>query len=193
MKQRAVFPTEAFEVPRRLATGFETYRREIAALAADEFLPWPERAAYNEGWQVYPFVMTTMPAGFRVDFRRHRARCPGTWALLADPRVLVAGFSRLQPGCHIFQHNDSPAFDVMRFHIGITNAGRAGMRVAGHQLDQMAGEHYVFDSGLDHEAGNLGQQLRDVLLVDFRLSEQELNEVDRLRAEFGAGDARAAE
>lgn len=180
---RAVFPSELFEVARTLAAGYATFRAELEALADDEFLPWPETAAYSHGWQAYPFVMTTMPAGFQVDFKKHRARCPGSWRLLRDPRVLLAGFSRLWPGCHIYPHCDHPAFDVLRFHIGLGNAGNAGMRVGGLTLEQRPGEHYVFDSALQHEAGNLGTQKRDVLLVDFRVSDAELREVDRLRAE----------
>lgn len=192
--QLAVFPSELFEVARTLAAGYETFRREVAALADDEFLPWPETAAYSHGWQAYPLVMTTMPAGFQVDFRRHRERCPGAWRLLRDPRVLLAGFSRLLPGCHIYLHSDHPAFDVLRFHIGLSNAGNAGMRVGGVTLEQRPGEHYVFDSSLPHEAGNLGAIARDVLLVDFRVGEAELREVDRLRAEFrrAGGDAATA-
>ena len=65
--QRAVFPTELFEVARTLAAGYESFRREVQALADDEFLQWPETAAYSHGWQAYPFVMTTMPAGFQVN------------------------------------------------------------------------------------------------------------------------------
>lgn len=186
MKSRPVFPTELFEVARKLAAGYETFQQEVEALADNEFLPWPETAAYNQGWEVYPFAFTTMPLGFEVDFRKHRARCPGTWKLLSDPRVLVAGFSRLQPGCHIYKHSDHPAFDVLRFHIGLSNAGQAGMRVIGQTMEQRPGQHYVFDSSLEHEAGNLGKEKRDVLLVDFRVSEAELVEVDRLRAEFNA-------
>jgi aspartyl/asparaginyl beta-hydroxylase (cupin superfamily) len=176
-----------FELTRTLASGYEVFRREVAALAPDEWLPWPETAAYSHGWQAYPLVMTTLPAGFEVDFRRHRARCPGSYALLRDPRVLLAGFSRLLPGCHIYPHRDHPAFDVLRFHIGLSNAGNAGMRVGGITLEQRPGEHYVFDSSLLHEAGNLGTVDRDVLLVDFRVSEPELDEIDRLRREFAAG------
>lgn len=186
--RRAVFPSELFDVARTLAGGCEVFRREIAALAADEFLPWPETAAYSHGWQAYPFVMTTLPPGFHVDFRRHRARCPESWRLLQDPRVLLAGFSRLLPGCHIYPHTDHPAFDVLRLHIGLSNAGDAGMRVGGVTLEQRPGQHYVFDSSLLHEAGNLGTTPRDVLLVDFRVTEAELCEVDRLRAEFSGGD-----
>jgi hypothetical protein len=175
-----------FELARTLASGFPVFRREVAALADHEFLAWPETAAYSHGWQAYPMVMTTMPAGFEVDFRRHRARCPGSWELLRDPRVLLAGFSRLWPGCHIYPHRDHPAFDVLRFHIGLGNAGNAGMRVGGVTLEQRLGEHYVFDSSLMHEAGNLGTEKRDVLLVDFRVSEAELAAVDRLRHEYDA-------
>jgi aspartyl/asparaginyl beta-hydroxylase (cupin superfamily) len=128
-----------------------------------------------------------MPGDFVVDFRRHRARCPESWALLRDPRVILAGFSRLLPGCHIYPHTDHPAFDLLRFHLGLNNAGNAGMRVPGHTLLQSPGQHYVFDSSLEHEAGNLGTTPRDVLLVDFRVAEDELAEVDRLRREFIAG------
>lgn len=182
LQTRTVFPTALFEVARALAAGFETFRREAAALGPHDYLPWPERAAYSDGWLAYPFVMTTMPVGFDVDFRRHRARCPGSWQLLRDPRVLLAGFSRLLPGCHIYPHSDHPAFDVMRFHLGLSNAGSAGMRVGVETMHQVPGQSYVFDSSQQHEAGNLGTEPRDVLLVDFRLSEHELDEVDLLRA-----------
>jgi hypothetical protein len=192
LAQRATFPSEMFEVARNLAAGYETFRREVQALADDEFLPWPETAAYSTGWQAYPFVMTTMPAGFQVDFRRHRARCRGSWRLLQDPRVLLAGFSRLWPGCHIYPHTDHPAFDVLRFHLGLSNTGNAGMRIGNDTIEQRPGQHYVFDSSLPHEAGNLGTARRDVLLVDFRVSESELSEVDRLRAEFRAHSPRGA-
>ena len=132
--------------------------------------------------------MTTMPAGFEVDFRRHRARCPESWRLLRDPRVVLAGVSRLLPGCHIYPHRDSPAFDVLRFHLALNNPGTAGMRIGGETLQQRPGHNYVFDSSVLHEAGNLGTEKRDVLLVDFRVSDDELREVDRLRAEY-RGDA----
>jgi hypothetical protein len=184
VQPRSVFPTELFEITRKLAAGYETFRREAASLRPDEYLPWPERAAYSDGWLAYPFVMTTMPDGFDVDFRRHRKRCPGSWQLLRDPRVVLAGFSRLLPGCHIFPHSDHPAFDVMRFHLGLCNVGAAGMRVGVETMHQTPGQNYVFDSSQQHEAGNLGSEPRDVLLVDFRLSEPELDEVDRLRAAF---------
>lgn len=188
MPPLSTFPSDMFEVARNLAAGYETFQREVASLTDDEWLPWPERAAYSQGWQVFPFVFTTMPPGLTMDFRKHRARCPGSWQLLSDPRVLVAGFSRLLPGCHIYPHTDHPAFDVLRFHIGLSNSGNAGMRVIGKTMEQRPGQHYVFDSNLEHEAGNLGVAKRDVLLVDFRVPEAELLEVDRLRREFLASD-----
>lgn len=180
---RATFPSEIFEVAQKLADGYESFRDEAAALADDEWIPWPERAAYNHGWETFLFVMTTLPAGLVTDFRKNRARCPKSWELLRDPRIVLAGFSRLQPGAHIYAHSDHPAFDILRFHIGLNNAGRAGMRVSDGTRQQQPGEHYVFDSSLEHEAGNLGAHKRDVLLVDFRASEQELAIVDQLRAE----------
>lgn len=183
MPARAIFPTEMFEVARKLAAGAATFQREAAALDAGEWLAWTERGAYSDGWQVYPFVMTNLPAGLQVDFRRHRARCPGSWALLSDPRIVLAGFSRLLPGAHIYPHTDSPAFDMLRFHVGLHNAGNAGLRVRDVTIQQRAGEHYVIDTSIQHEAANLGTVPRDVLLVDFRVAGAELDEVERLRAE----------
>lgn len=182
MSRRTVFATELFELPRQLAANWTTFRRELAALRPDEFVPWVETAAYSRGWEVYSFVMTTMPPGFDVDFRAHRARCPDSWRLLRDPRIVLAAFSRLQPGCHIYPHRDHCAFDVLRFHLGLSNTGHAGMRIDGTTLEQRPGQHYVFDTSHQHEAGNLGTQPRDVLLVDFRLSDDEVALVDRLRA-----------
>jgi hypothetical protein len=42
---------------------------------------------------------------------------------------------------------------------------------------------------LEREAGNLGTAPRDVLLVDFRLTDNEPAAVDRLRAEHLAAEA----
>lgn len=187
MPRRALYPTEMFAVTRDLAAGFQTFRREAAALRPDEFLPWAEGQAYSQGWQVYPFVMVTMPPGLVVDFPAHRARCPDSWRFLNDRRVLLAGFSRLLPGCHIYLHQDSPAFDVLRFHLALANEGQAGLRIGAETKLQTPGESYVFDTACDHEAGNLGAAPRDVLLVDFRLAGKELEEVQRLRAAAGAG------
>lgn len=81
---------------------------------------------------------------------------------------------------------------MLRFHIGLSNTGNAGMRIGSDTIEQRPGQHYVFDSSLPHEAGNLGAAKRDVLLVDFRVSESELSEVDRLRAEFRTNNLKAA-
>lgn len=186
---RNVFPTELFEVPSAIAAAYEAIRAEAASLRPEEWLEWSERASYSHGWLAYPFVMTTMPAGLSVDFRRHRARCPETWRVTRDPRVVLAGYSRLLPGCHIYPHTDSPAFDVMRFHLGLSNVGNAGLRVGTETMYQLPGQHYVFDMGQLHEAGNLGSAPRDVLLVDFRLSERELEAVERLRAAEPAAES----
>jgi hypothetical protein len=192
MHGRALFPAAMFEVCRPLIAGFEVVRDEIAGLAPDEFVPWGDRGSYSDGWVVYPLVKTTMPPGFSVDFRKHRARCPRTWQLLRDPRIVLGACSRLLPGCHVYRHTDNPAFDMMRFHLALSNAGCAGMRVPGHELHQTPGQAYVFDTSLPHEAANLGTSPRDVLLVDFRLSDQEVAEVDRLRREFTPGADRDA-
>lgn len=181
MTTMAVFDVRWFALPSRIAAHCELIQREAAALGPEEFVDWPERAAYSGGWQVFPLRLDLPPAGMVVDLEHNRRRCPGLAALLADPRIPCAGVSRLLPGCHIYPHTDRPEPDVMRFHLGLRCSGRAGLRIGGDAREQVDGAGYVFDHSIQHEAGNLGDQPRDVLLVDFRLSRAELQIVARLR------------
>lgn len=192
MTNLALYDASLFAVGRRLVAEFATFRSEAEALAEDEFTDWPERTAYSTGWRVFPLLMAGMPPGLCVDFAQNQARCPRSAAVLRrDPRVICGGFSRLLPGCHIYPHTDHPEPFVLRFHLVLRNAGRAGLRVAGETLVLPPGEAQVFDHSFEHEAGNLGTEPRDVLLVDFRLEPAEAALVQRRRAAGGMGAASA--
>lgn len=181
MSTLAVFDTHWFALPSRIASHYESIRREVASLRPDEFVDWPDRTAYSNGWKVFVMRLDVMPAGFSVDLDRQRRRLPHLGELLADARIPCAGISRLLPGCHVFPHTDHPEPGVMRFHMGLHCAGRAGLRVGREDREQVDGQSYVFDHSVVHEAANLGSEPRDVLLVDFVLSQEEREVVARLR------------
>ncbi|MGE3174611.1 MAG: aspartyl/asparaginyl beta-hydroxylase domain-containing protein [Planctomycetota bacterium] len=182
-----MFDSRLFAVTRRLHDGREVFRREAAALRADEFVDWPERDAYSTGWQVFPLVLRARPGSMAVDLAYNRRRCPESAALLDAAGVLIGGVSRLLPGCHIYPHTDDPEPDVLRFHLGLRCRGRAGLRIGATELEQTDDTSYVFDHSCRHEAGNLGDEPRDVLLVDFRLTAAEVEMVARLRRGEAAG------
>jgi hypothetical protein len=164
-----------FRVGREFGRHVGRIADELARLPAAEFVPWPDHAAYSDGWLVLPLLLDETPPGFDPPLDRYRRLCPETWALLQSyPEVITAGFSRLLPGCHIFPHRDLVRDVVYRYHLCLRTGGPAGLRAGEVTKPVAAGADYVFDHREQHESVNLGIEPRDVLLVDFRATTAEL-------------------
>lgn len=128
-------------------------------------VPWHERKLYEEGWQV--FALFGFPAGEPVE--DHAERCPVTASLVREqiPRHGAAGYSVLAPGTRIHPHQGY-AGEFLRCHLGLSiPPGDCGLRIESETRTWQAGRALIFDDRYWHEAWNLTDQERVVLLVDF--------------------------
>jgi beta-hydroxylase len=137
-------------------------RDELVALQDGEFSPWPEKHFYNQGWGVYGLF------GWGVRLDRNCDKVPRTSALIQTiPGMLNAGFSRMKPRTHIKPHKGYPE-GLLRLHVPLIVPEGCVFRVENELKHWKAGECFVFDDCLAHEAWNGSNHTRTVLLVDFR-------------------------
>lgn len=131
----------------------------------DRLIDWVEPELYGEGWKV--FGLYDFPHGRPI--AENIALCPLTAALIARHVSShgAAGFSVLRPGTRIKPHLGY-AGSFLRFHLGLrVPEGDCGLRVGGHTARWRDGEALVFDDRVEHEAWNLTDAERVILLVDF--------------------------
>ncbi|MBI5850329.1 MAG: aspartyl/asparaginyl beta-hydroxylase domain-containing protein [Planctomycetes bacterium] len=164
------------------------FESELAALQSSDFVPWFDVAVYSGGWLVFPLVaqLDPQPPGF--DLARNRLLCPRSHAVLAaHPRILLAGFSRLMPGTRVHPHSDHPGARVLRFHLGLRSAGGTRLVFDGVPRESRRGSTVLFDHSMIHSSHNLGAEPRDLLLVDIRLTDDEVTAVVRARGAVHLG------
>jgi len=153
-------PREAFPWTRALEAGFADIRDEYRALDRRRFKLWPETALYNHGWEAFGLL------GFGRRFEENLACCPRAAAILDGiPGVTTAGFSVLAPGAVIKPHVGYTG-TVLRCHLGIDVPEDCGIRVGPETRTWREGECLVFDDTVEHEAWNLSERPRVVLLLD---------------------------
>ncbi len=154
---------------------FDTFLREFAALRREHFIEWPDRPAYQGTWLAYPLFLASHPPGIDRLFALNQARCPeSTRVLKSIPRVVSAGFSWMEPGCHILPHTDQKPANLLRTHLGLRIPEGSLMRVATERYTWETGRCLIFDGVIDHETANLSTEPRVVLLVDAILDDEEL-------------------
>ena len=145
-----------------LCAGWRDVRHELEELGETGFMEWPERDIYAGNWSVFPFYRF----GDRV--APTCAVCLRTAGLIESvPGMVTAGFSRMAPGTHIKPHTGYTG-DVLRFHLGLTQAEDCGLRVGTEMRSWHPGSAFVFDDTQEHEAWNRGPATRVVLLLDFK-------------------------
>lgn len=106
--------------------------------------------------------------GFKSD--DNCAKCPQTAKLLEQiPELNSAFFSILKPGTHIPRHVGVTKA-LMTCHLGLKTpqAGRCEMDVDGETVRWREGRAYVFDDTYEHEVWNDTDELRVILLIQFR-------------------------
>lgn len=148
--------------------GLERYWREIHA----EFLgirkhmvDWVERDLYGEGWKV--FGLFDFPNGEAL--ADGVAKCPFTAALVQEhiPRHGAVGFSVLEPHTRIRPHQGYQG-EFLRCHLGLdVPQGDCRLKVEQETRAWETGRTLVFDDRGWHEAWNLTDRERVVLLIDF--------------------------
>jgi aspartyl/asparaginyl beta-hydroxylase (cupin superfamily) len=97
----------------------------------------------------------------------NRRLCPRTAAVLDRIPNLseTAIFSELKPGVHLKPH--CGLWNCrLTIHLGLIVPSQTGIRVGGEAREWRAGECLVFDDSFLHEAWNLSDRIRVVLLLD---------------------------
>ena len=111
---------------------------------------------------------------FGHDHNANQALCPKTTRLIrALPEVINAGFSILDPNKHVLAHR-GPYGGLLRYHLGlivpedVQGRGQGVLRVEDTHNRVREGQGLLFDDLREHEAWNLGDTPRVVLIIDVR-------------------------
>jgi aspartyl/asparaginyl beta-hydroxylase (cupin superfamily) len=192
------FPREIFPWLADLEAATADIRGELEQLSGEGegFVPYiraqadaPTRNDHpllnNDAWSAFFLWKDGAPV------RGNAERCPKTIAALADlPLSRIAGrtpsilFSRLAPGAHIPPHT---GFLNTRLicHLPLIVPPNCHLRVGNEQREWRAGEAWVFDDTIEHEARNGSDRSRVVLIFDIwrpELTAEERNQVAALMA-----------
>lgn len=167
---------EPFEFVARIEASFPVFAREFETLSRDDFILWPDRGAYQGEWLALPLFVDGSPPELEPLLPVNQRKCPATMqALRAIPRVVTAGYSWMEPGCHILPHTDSQPPDRVRVHLGIEVPEGARMRVGERFCGWAEQRAIVFDGLTQHETANESlTERRVVLLVDVDLTPEEI-------------------
>jgi len=159
------YDVERFPFAASLAKNWLAVRDEFRAVSGGEFQDWPEHSLYGpHGWTTFGL--------YAFGQKQHAAckRCPQTDQLLQRvPGLMMAGFSRLDPGAHIVPHRGYEGYSgyVLRLHLGLDIPDNCALRVGDETRTWRDGECVVFDDSMEHEAWNRSDRPRTVLLLDF--------------------------
>ena len=149
-------------------TALESHWREIRGEfegIRELLIPWHERKLCEQGWQV--FALFNFPDGAPI--ADHVARCPVTARLVQEhlPSHGAAGFSVLAPRTRINPHQGF-AGEFLRCHLGLViPEGDCALQIETVARKWSEGRAMVFDDRYWHEAWNMTDEERVVLLVDF--------------------------
>jgi aspartate beta-hydroxylase len=121
---------------------------------------------HSPRWSAYHLLQN----GTRID--AHIAQCPKTMALLdASPLADVPGnapnafFSVLKPQTRIPPHTGMTNTRLV-LHLPLIVPEQCGFRVGNHTRAWEVGKAWVFDDTIEHEAWNLSDHTRIILIVD---------------------------
>lgn len=149
----------------QLEASFEAIRRELLKIPKKDFMAWPERFLYGDGWDVFGLY------AFGQKMAANCALCPATTrAVECIPGLTTAGFSWLEPGTHIKPHKGYSKA-VLRCHLPLLIPEECRLRVGDETRSWVPGKTLVFDDTTEHEAWNRSNSDRVVLLLDFKRQE----------------------
>ena len=154
---------------RYLEAHFPEIQAEADLLATEDYDDWPQKDGYSGSWKVYCFFSRDPRWYLAASCPPNARRCPQTLSVVQRiPGVSRAGFSLLLPGTYIAPHRDGKngIEDLLRCHMGLRSNPKAGMRVGKKTVSWEPGHCLIFDGNEEHEAANLGDTPRVVLMVD---------------------------
>lgn len=156
------YNNDRFEFIEYLESNWLSIKNELAQLHQKDFIPWPEKFLYKEGWDVFGLY------AFGKKLDEQCRLCPETTKLIESiPGMTTAGFSSLAPGSHIVPHVGYTQ-SVIRCHLGLTVPDNCAIRVGTETKSWQEGKCLVFEDTVEHEAWNHGSFTRIVLLLDFK-------------------------
>jgi aspartyl/asparaginyl beta-hydroxylase (cupin superfamily) len=127
--------------------------------------PWKE-LNHSRRWGAYYLIK----GGVRIE--DHVARCPQTASLLVEaPLAAVPGqaptafFSVLEPHTHIPAHTGVTNTRLV-VHVPLIVPPGCRFRVGSETREWKAGQAWVFDDTIEHEAWNDSDQPRAILIID---------------------------
>jgi ornithine lipid ester-linked acyl 2-hydroxylase len=168
-KDYFVFPTSSFEWKNKLEKNWKIIALELTQRIDNEdksIVPYFNRTLANssEKWTVFPLIF------WGKNLRQNQEKCPFTAELLKEiPGVLTAGFSIMDKETYIKPHvGDSNVF--FRCHLGLKipnqNHGVVGMKIGNEDHTWEEGKMLSFCDAQKHEAWNLSNEQRYILIVD---------------------------
>jgi aspartyl/asparaginyl beta-hydroxylase (cupin superfamily) len=154
--------TQEFPFTSMLEDHWQSVRDELEHLHTQNFVAWPEKFLYGQGWDVFGLY------AFGNKLVDNCKLCPKTTALVEQvPGLTTAGFSSLQPGTHIEAHTGYTNA-VLRCHLGLIVPDGCTMRVGDETRAWSEGRALVFDDTVEHEVWHRGDRPRIILLLDFK-------------------------
>ena len=159
------FDTKEFNFVPLLEANLMLIKEEFKQLKQQDFIKWPEKSLYtNQGWTVFGMY------AYGKKIQSNCKLCPETTRLLEMiPGLVTAGFSSLLPETHILPHSNYDN-NVLTCHLGLTIPDDCVIRVGNQIKTWQEGKCLIFDDTKDHEAGNFGQSIRTILLINFQHS-----------------------
>ncbi len=166
-----------------LAQNDAAFKPYIQHGAGRPLAQWSE-LNHSPRWSAYHLLQN----GTRI--AKHIARCPKTMALLdAAPLADVPGnapnafFSVLKPQTRIPPHTGMTNTRLV-LHLPLIVPANCGFRVGNEMRPWEVGKAWVFDDTIEHEAWNMSDQTRVILIVDLWNPLLTALEKDLIRAFF---------
>ena len=176
------FPREDFPWLDSIEAATKDVRRELTEVMTDDYrsdgfnayVSYPDSAPVDQWaelnnsprWSAFFLYKDGLPAPGNAE------RCPATMAALANapqPRVLrrspAAMFSVLQPRTRIPPHTGVSNTRLV-VHLPLIIPPNCGFRVGNESRVWREGVAWVFDDTIDHEAWNMSERTRTILIFD---------------------------
>lgn len=174
---------EQFPFLRVLEDNYRAIKEEVTTILYNEdvnqkayFAPWYEKELYRGEWDVFGLYI------HGEKWETHCEKCPRTTALVEQiPGLVTAGFSSMSVGTRIVPHHRQ-SNAVYQAHLGLivprkpkiqvdtvfpNRLNYCSLRVEDDLYTWKEGEAFVFDDTKEHEAWNIGDRTRIVLMLQF--------------------------
>ncbi|WP_427158672.1 aspartyl/asparaginyl beta-hydroxylase domain-containing protein [Aliinostoc sp. HNIBRCY26] len=158
------YENSSFPFSEILESNWLSIKAELTNLQQANFIPWPAKFLYNQGWDVFGLY------AFGKKLEENCRLCPQTTKLVESISGLTtAGFSCLAPGTHILPH-EGYTTTVLRCHLGLIVPDNCAIRVGNETKSWQEGKCFIFDDTIEHEAWNRDNTTKIILLMDFKKS-----------------------